>query len=289
VALEGLRGGTYGWATLSIARRNQIPIQGVGPSPLAQVAKVRYMTIDAPATGSRVGRGLVWSTASSIILRAGGLLVSIIMARLIAPDQFGVFAVALTVWTVLGSLAEFGLGADLMRAQDVQRSIPTVATLGLLTSGSLSLTMFLAAGAIANGFDSPESTSVIQLMSLSLVLTGFSIVPAALLQREFRQFALFIINSISLVVSASVMTALALAGFGPVALAWGQLSSQLVATVLQYVVTKTRPRFGFNRAIARESAGFCLPLALANLLSWALLSVDNFIIARTTSTTDLGL
>jgi len=149
--------------------------------------------------------------------------------------------------------------------------------------------MFLAAAPIADGFDSPESTGVIQLMSLSLVLTGFSIVPAALLQREFRQFALFIINSVSLAVSASVMTALALAGFGPVALAWGQLSSQLVATVLQYGATKTRPKFGFNRGIARESAGFCLPLALANLLSWALLSVDNLVIARTTSTTDLGL
>ena len=40
------------------------------------------------------------------------------MARLIAPEQFGVFAVALTIWTILGTLAEFGLGTDLVRARD---------------------------------------------------------------------------------------------------------------------------------------------------------------------------
>ena len=43
------------------------------------------------------------------------------MARLIAPSEFGVFAVALTVWAILETLAEFGLGSDLVRAEDLER------------------------------------------------------------------------------------------------------------------------------------------------------------------------
>ena len=98
------------------------------------------------------------------------------MARLIAPEQFGVFAVALTVWTILHTLAEFGLGADLVRATDLERRAPTVATIGLLAGGLLALSMALAAGPIADSFRSPESVGVIRLMALSIAIFGFSIV-----------------------------------------------------------------------------------------------------------------
>ena len=62
----------------------------------------------------------------------GNLVMSIVVARLVAPEAYGVFAVALTVWTVLSALSEFGLGADLVRARDPERRAPTVATLGVL-------------------------------------------------------------------------------------------------------------------------------------------------------------
>ena len=57
----------------------------------------------------------------------------------------------------------------------------------------------------------------------------------------------------------------------------------------QYIVTRTKPRFGFDRHIAAESARFSLPLAFANLLSWLLLSIDNLIVARVMNPVDLGL
>ena len=92
---------------------------------------------EAPDKGSRIARGLGWSLVWNVVLRIGNLLVSMLVARLIAPEQFGVFAVALTVWTILGALAEFGLGTDLIRADDLERRAPTVATLALgLAAGS---------------------------------------------------------------------------------------------------------------------------------------------------------
>jgi PST family polysaccharide transporter len=241
-----------------------------------------------PISG-RVRRGLGWSTAGNLTLRVGNFLVSILMARLIAPEQFGVFAVALTIWSVLGTLAEFGLGADLVRARDVERRIPTVTTVGLVTSGVLGISMLLSAGPVADAFESPDSASVIRLMSLSLLIFGFSIVPTALLQREFRQRTLFAVNGAAMVTSAGTMTFLALQDLGPAALAWGQIANQLVIVVGAHVATRRLPRLGFDPAIARESASFCLPLALANLLSWLLISVDNLIVARVMTPVELGL
>ncbi|MDQ1553227.1 MAG: lipopolysaccharide exporter, partial [Microbacteriaceae bacterium] len=109
-------------------------------------------------TGSNVRRGLLWSTASNMVLRVGNLLVGIVIARLIAPEAFGVFAVALTVWTVLGAVAEFGLGADLVRRADYERHIPTVATVGAALSASIALGMFVGAPTIASLFGSPAAT-----------------------------------------------------------------------------------------------------------------------------------
>ena len=150
------------------------------------------------ALSTRIKRGLAWSTASNVILRVGNFSVSIIMARIIAPDEFGVFAVALTTWTVLGTLAEFGLGADLVRSRDPERKMPTVASMGLITAGVLALSMAVGASTIARTFNSPASTDVIRLMAFGLMISGFSVVPGAILQREFRQRTLFAISASAL-------------------------------------------------------------------------------------------
>ena len=237
----------------------------------------------------RVGRGLGWSTTSNLVLRIGNFTMSLIMARLIAPDQFGVFAVALTTWSILGTLAEFGLGTDLVRARDFSGRAPTVASVGLITSGLLALGMAIAAGPIAGAFKSPESAPVIQVMAISLLIFGFSIVPAAYLQREIRQRTLFAVNGCGLVVSAVTMSTFALLGYGPMALALGQVASQLAIVVGLYVTTRLPFRLAFDQGIAKESVSFCLPLAAANLLSWLLLSIDNLVVSRMLGPTQLGL
>jgi lipopolysaccharide exporter len=247
------------------------------------------MTSMTASRSTKIRRGLGWSVIGNIVLRIGNVSMSILMARLIAPEQFGVFAVALTVWSILGTLAEFGLGSDLVRAADLERRVPTVAVLGLVTSVGLAGSMVLAAAPIAAAFQSPESAGVIRLMAVSIAIFGLAIVPAARLQRDFRQGALFGINGVGLLASAATMTTLALQDVGPAALAWGQIANQAAIVIGLYAVTRTRPRAGFDRQIARESIGFCLPLALANLVSWLLISVDNLVVARVLGPFELGL
>ncbi|KQW48831.1 hypothetical protein ASC77_08875 [Nocardioides sp. Root1257] len=246
-------------------------------------------TTMTPPLAARVRRGLGWSLTGNVVLRLGNVLMSIMVARIVAPEQYGTFAVALTVWTVLGTLAEFGLGADLVRSPDLERRAPTVATLGMLTSGALAAGMVLAAGPIATAFASPEADGVIRLMAISVALFGLTIVPAARLQREFRQQALLACNLAGIATCSAVTWLLVTNGGGAAALAWGQIANQAVIVVGLYLVTSTTPRFGYVHDVARESLAFCLPLALANLLSWVLLSVDNLIVARALGPVGLGV
>ena len=241
------------------------------------------------ANGVTVRRGLAWSTASNIVLRVGNLLVGIIMARIIAPEEFGVFAIALTVWSVLGSVAEFGLGADLVRRDDYLRHLPTVATLGAVLSGGLAVAMYFGAPSIAAAFGSPAATGVVQLMAIPMALIGLSVVPAALLQRSMRQGTLFAIDGSSLVVSTTATVVFALVGLGPAALALGRIAGQSLTVLLQYIAVRRWPVFGWDRTVAREAVSFGLPLAFANVVGWSIISVDNLIVARATSPVELGL
>ncbi len=247
------------------------------------------MSTGSAVSAGRVSRSLGWSTGGNLVLRVGNVLVSILVARLLAPDEYGVFAVALTVWTVLGTLAEFGLGSDLVRSPDPERRAPTVATLGLLTGVGFGALMAAGAEPVAGMFGAPEADSVVRLMAVSLVLFGFTIVPAAMMQREFQQGRIFAINLVGLLASAATTAALALDGYGALALAWAQVVNQAVVVVLQYAVTRRRLVLGLDRVVACESLAFCGPLALANLLSWVLLSVDNLIVAQISGTVALGL
>ncbi|MCP3423020.1 oligosaccharide flippase family protein [Nocardioides pinisoli] len=242
-----------------------------------------------PGKASRVGRGLGWSLLSTVLLRVGNLAVSVLVARLVAPETYGVFAVALTVWMLLSALSEFGLGADLVRAQDPARRAPTVATLGAVIGLVAAAAMAVTAGEVAAAFGSPESTDALRVMSLVPALFGLTIVPAALLQRAYRQRALFGVYAAGLVASAGCTVSLILLGAGATALAWGQVAGQAVMLVALHVAASHRPRFGLDGRLARESLSFSIPLAVANLVSWTLITVDNLIVSRELGIVALGL
>lgn len=238
--------------------------------------------------GRQVGRGLGWSAAGNIALRLFNVATSVAVARLVAPSEFGAFAVALTVWLVVGTIAEFGLGTDLIRARDLEARAPTVATLAIVLGVLVALGMAACAPALAAAFESPESTGVIRLLAASAVLMGFAVVPSARLYRDFRQKELFVVNAIGAVASTATVVALAATGTGAASLAWGQLVGQLVLVLGLHLATRTVPAFSFDREVAREVVALCLPLAAANVVSWLLLTLDNMVVSRQLGAVQLG-
>src|SRR3954451_11913815 len=117
-------------------------------------------TKDASFAGD-VKRGLAWSTASSLVLRFGSVALGIVLARLLAPEAFGVYAIALTVQSVLMTLADLGMSVDLVRAEDPERRAPTVATVSLGSGIVLATLMSLTSGPVASALGAPEADSVL--------------------------------------------------------------------------------------------------------------------------------
>jgi PST family polysaccharide transporter len=235
-----------------------------------------------------VRRGLGWGLLNSLVLRLGSLLLGIILARLLTPSAFGVFAVALTIQSILMTLADLGLSTDLIRSRDWARKVPTASTLGLASGIVLAAVMCAVAAPLAMAMSAPAATPVIAVMSLTLVLSGLGVAPNAALQRNFDQKKLFACAGADFAVGTSATLLLVAVGMGPLALAVGRILAQAAATALQFRLSGTRPRFGLDRGLVKPLLRFGLPLAAANLLSWLLLNIDNIVIARIAGEVALG-
>lgn len=235
-----------------------------------------------------VRRGLAWSALNSLVLRVGNFLVGIFLARILVPEVFGVFAVALTVQTILMTLADLGMSADLIRSDNPREKAPTVATLALISGAGLSTVMMTSAQGIADLLGSRQAGPVIAVSALSLVLAGAGVAPYAALQREFAQKKVFIIAVVEFLVGTATTLILVSAGWGVMGLAIARLAAQLVTLILQFRLSGERLRLGYNRKLAPGIIKFGLPIAGANVLSWMLLNVDNIAISRLAGPISLG-
>ncbi|KAA0977548.1 lipopolysaccharide biosynthesis protein [Paeniglutamicibacter gangotriensis] len=237
---------------------------------------------------SGIRKGLAWSAINAFVLRLGTVGVGIFLARLLSPEQFGVFAIALTVQAVLMTLADFGLSTDLIRSPDYARKAPTVATLGIVTGTSLTVIMVISAQGTAQLLGSPEAGPVIAVMSGTLFLAGCGVVPYAKLQRNFMQKQLFAISLADFVIGTIVTVLLILGGWGVMALAISRVVAQCVTLILQFVLAREKPHFGLDRSLVSQVLAFGIPVAGANMLSWVLLNADNVVVSRLAGPTALG-
>ncbi|NUR28385.1 MAG: oligosaccharide flippase family protein [Catenulispora sp.] len=237
---------------------------------------------------SKVKKGLAWSTINSLALRAGSFAVGILLAHLLAPKEFGVFAVALTVQSIIVTLADPGISVDLIRNGDVERRAATTTTLALMVSGVLAVIMAVFAGPVSSALGSGDAAPVVRVMAFTLLLSGLSTVPYAKMQREFRQSAQLAVDATTLIVNVLVILVLVPLGMGAMALAVARVVSQGCACVLQFVLTRSLPAIGFNRDIARGVLKFGIPLASANLLAWIVLNVDYMVVGSMAGAVVLG-
>jgi PST family polysaccharide transporter len=238
---------------------------------------------------ARAGKALGWSFLSTAVSRFGTLAVGIALARILQPREFGVFAVALVALLAVLSCNELGVSLAIVRWPGDPREIaPTVATISLCTSCLLYLGCFIGAPAFAAAMGAPQAAGPVRLLTLCVVVSGVVAVPAALMQRHFRQDHKTIADQVTNWLGALVSIGCALAGLGAVSLAIGQLTGTVAGGVIFVVLSPEPLRFGFDRAKARALFRFGLPLAGSSILVFAIANVDRLIVGTVLNATALG-
>lgn len=260
--------------------------------PAVEVAGRVVTTQEQQGTGQlegKVSSAIRWSAINSLLQRLSAVGISILLARLIAPEQFGVFAVALVVLNIVLSVSELGVSAALVRHNGpIDEMAPTVTTLSLASGTVLALICAVGAPWFSNAMDAPEAAGVIQLMSVALVIAGATAVPGAMMQRNFRQDHKFYADTAAFVAGTAVAVVLALMGFGAWSLAWQRIAQNLSAAIIMFWLTKDRFRPGWNPVQARELLAFGLPLAGSSLLIFGVMNVDYIVVGAMLGTIPLG-
>jgi lipopolysaccharide exporter len=238
----------------------------------------------------RVRRGAIWTAANTLLLRFSNIAVMAVVARIVSPEELGVFALAIAIQLLLADMAALGVSSAIARSDlDEAKIAPTVITISIFTSLMLGLAMALLAPNIAAMVGSPQATDTIRILAIALALVGPFAVPSAQLQRRYRQDILFRATAISFLPSSAVLLMLALLGDGAVAFAWSRVVGQLLTGLIILFSVEHLYGPGLNPRYARGLIAFGLPIAMTNVLSQALLNMDYVFIGRLMSTSDVGL
>jgi PST family polysaccharide transporter len=238
----------------------------------------------------QVGRGLAWSFVNNVLARIGNVVAGIVLARLLVPEDYGVFAVALVVLNAGLSMNELGVSLAIIRwERPVAEIAPTVTTLAVAWSLLLYTVCFAGAPVIGSMMGAPDAVTLIRVLSIAIVFDALAAVPAALITRHFQQRLRMTIDLLSFAAGTSLAIVLAFMGYGAWAMVWGFLVSNLASSILAFVWAPRRYRPGFDRSAAKELLTYGLPLAGASMVMFLMLNVDYLIVGRELDTRALGL
>ena len=218
------------------------------------------------------------------------LLVQIVMARLLAPEQFGALAIMLVFVNIGNVIAQSGLNTALVQAKDVDdRDYSTVFWMCAIVSVLIYLLIFFCAPAISSFYALPYLVWPLRGIGVIVLINAFNSIQIAKVTRDFQFRKIFIATLCSVLFSALFGISFARAGFGLWALVIQQITYQLVNCVVLAFEVEWKPRFDFSLSRAKEFYSFGWRLLVSGLLATVYQSLGNLVIGKQFSSSQLGL
>ena len=204
-------------------------------------------------SGKKVVSGVIWRFFERFGSHAVGFLVTIVLARLLAPEAYGTVALVTAITSLLQVFIDSGFGNALIRKKDADDlDFSSVFYFNIVICVVLYILMFFGAPLIADYYEKPELVALIRVISLVLIISGLKNVQFAYVSRTM-QFKKFFWSTLgSTVLSALVGIVMAYCKMGAWALAGQMLVSNGVSTLILWVTVKWRPKRMFSFARLKE-------------------------------------
>ena len=239
---------------------------------------------------SRVVKGGGWIFALRFIGRALGLVRTVVLARLLSPQDFGVLGVALLSIAVLETFSQTGFHAALIQKKDdIDSYLDSAWTAGAVRGLLLFFVLFVSAPAIGGFFNSPQAVSAIRIISISTILSGFRSIKLVMLRRELAFGKQFIYDFSAMLVEIAVAIGLALVLRNFWALIWGGLAAHFTRLLVSYALCPYLPRIRFDSQRLGDMFRFGQWVFYSNALVFLTTQGDDMFVAKILGVTSLGI
>ena len=206
-------------------------------------------------------KNFIWRFAERCGAQLVTFIVSIVLARLLAPEDYGTIALVTVFTTILQVFVDSGLGTALIQKKDADDlDFSSVFYFNFFVCIVLYIGMFLAAPIIAGFYGDSSLIPIIRVISLTIVISGVKGIQQSYVSRNMLFKRFFFATLGGTIFSAFLGIGLAYAGFGVWAIVAQQLSNTAIDTLILWITVKWRPKkmFSWNRLKGLLSFGWKL-------------------------------
>jgi O-antigen/teichoic acid export membrane protein len=239
--------------------------------------------------GSRIRSGLAWKAGSQVTLQVSRLVVALILARMLAPHDWGLAAMVIVFSGFVIVFTDNALGTALIQRRGLlEADRSTVFWISAAVGLVLMLAGVAASGQVADFYGEPDVRPLFAALSVGFFVSSLGTTHSALLVRfmQFRRLELRAI--VATLAGACGGIAVAVQGFGAWAIVTQQLAEAVVSTALLWLLTPWRPSLTFSWGSVRRLGGFAGNVFGENLLYQAGRNIVNLLVGRFLGAAALG-
>lgn len=235
-------------------------------------------------------KGIGWSALENVTRLGVTFVVSIVLARLLSPEEYGLIGILTIFIAVFNAIVDSGFTNALIRKQDAtDTDYSTVFYTNLVLSVVLSAVLFFCAKPISIFFDRQELVLLTQVMSSVVIINALSLVQRVRTTKAIDFKTQTKITFISSVGSGILGITMAYMGHGVWALVGQQISNQLLTTLLFWIYNKWMPKLIFSWASFKDMWAFGSKLLASGLIDTVWKEIYQVVIGKCYSPATLGL
>ena len=233
--------------------------------------------------------GLIWTFGERIIAQGISFILSIILARLLLPEEYGIIAIVLVFINLANVFVSNGFGEALVQKKNADNTdFSTAFYCSLAVAVALYVALFLAAPLIAKIYRYNDLILVLRVLSLKIIISSVSTIQHAYVSRKmiFKRFFFSTIGGT--LVSAVVGIGMAYAGLGVWALVAQYLVNTVIDTVILFITIPWRPSLSFSTQAAKRIVSYGWKITASALINTGYSELRNLVIGGFYTTTDLA-
>ncbi len=238
---------------------------------------------------SKAASGLAWTSFEKVGQEVIQFVIGIIIARILAPEDFGVVGMTAIFLALANTIVDSGFGSALIQKKDrTEADYSTCFYFNILVGLAIYGILWIVAPWIADFYRTPILTDVVRVLGIAFIINSLSISQTARMTAEMQFRQMSVITIVAQLVTGLVGLVLAMTGWGVWALVFQQIASGAVRLIGMEIALKWVPSLQFSRQSLRHLFGFGSKILCSSIINTVYNNLYTLVIGRAFLPSDVG-